>query len=93
MYIGAILKRRRIPYSGNVWQGESLANHQQFTKLKPSKLVVTIDNLWADLFIRQALFHQNFYPPTLAKHHISPPNFLLYGTRDSLVKTEIATYV
>ena len=34
-----------IPYSGKVWQIESLANlvnHLQFAKLKPSKVVVTI---------------------------------------------------
>ena len=60
--------------------GESLvnlANHLQFDKLKPSKLVVTINNLLADLFIRQTLspksssihFHQT----------LSLPNFPLYG--------------
>ena len=31
----------------------NLANHLRFAKLKPSKLVVTIDNPLADLFIRQ----------------------------------------
>ena len=47
---------RHIPYSRKVWRGESLANlanRPWFAKLKPSKLVVTIDNLLADLFIRQ----------------------------------------
>ena len=41
-------------------EGESLANlanHQQFTKLKSSKLVVTINNLLVDLVIRQSYFH------------------------------------
>ena len=45
-----------LPYSGKVWRGESLAklaNRMRFAKLKPSKLVVTIDNPLADLFIRQ----------------------------------------
>ena len=40
-----------IPYSGKVWQVESLANlanHLQFAKLK---LVVTTNNLLNDLFI------------------------------------------
>ena len=45
-----------LPYSRKVWQVESLANlanRLQFAKLKPSKLVVTIDNPLADLFISQ----------------------------------------
>ena len=47
-----------IPYSGKVWQGESLANlanHPQFAKLKPSPLVLTINNLLADLLFCQML--------------------------------------
>ena len=32
-----------------VWWGENLANHPQFTKLKLSKLVFTVNNLLADL--------------------------------------------
>ena len=54
-----------IPYSRKVWQGESLANlvnHQQFTKLKPSKSVVIIITLWLNL-----LFHQTFPRQTLKK--------------------------
>ena len=54
-----------IPYSGKVWRGESLANLancRQFAKLKPSKLIPTIDNLLADLFIRQT-----FFPPNAQK--------------------------
>ena len=61
-----------IPYSGKVWQGESLtnlANHLRFAKLKPSKLVVTIDNPLADLLIRQTFFRQ-----TLEK--VDSPNIL-----------------
>ena len=41
--------------SGNVWWGESLVNlvnHQQFAKRKLSKLVVTINNLLVNLFVR-----------------------------------------
>ena len=44
-----------IPYSGKVWQVESLVNLTnclQFTKLKPSKPIVTINNPMADAFIR-----------------------------------------
>ena len=43
-----------VPYSGKVWWVESLANLVnclQFAKLKPSKVVVTINNPLADLFI------------------------------------------
>ena len=50
-----------IPYSGKVWLVESLANlanRLQFAKLKPSKLVVTIDNPLADLLIRQTFLNQ-----------------------------------
>ena len=50
---------------GKVWRPR---NHQRFTKLKPSRLVVTINNLLADLFVRQN-FRQNqsLYPSTFAK--------------------------
>ena len=50
-----------VPYSGKVWQGQSLANlanRPQFTKLKPSKLVLTTNNLLADLLILQTFFRQ-----------------------------------
>ena len=53
-------------------EGESLtnlANHQQFTKLKSSKLVVTINNLLVDLVIRQSYFHQILQPSTFTKHY------------------------
>ena len=48
-------------YSRKVWRVESLANlanRLRFAKLKPSKLVVTINNPLADLFIRK-LFSPN----------------------------------
>ena len=44
-----------------LWQRETLANlanHLWFTKLKPSKLVLVINNLLADLLIRQSFFRQ-----------------------------------
>ena len=75
-----------VPYTGNVWQEESLANlmnHQRFGKLKPSKLVATIDNLLTNPFIRQTFF-QNLYPSTFTNHYLhqtfplySVPNFKL----------------
>ena len=62
-----------IPYSKKVWPGESLANlvnrlDLQFAKLKPSKLVVTIDNPLADLFIHQTFLRQTFEKSRFAKH-------------------------
>ena len=45
--------------SRKVWQGESLTNltnQPWFAKLKPSILVLTINNLLADLLIRQTSF-------------------------------------
>ena len=50
-----------LPYSGKVWWVESLAiliNRLWFTKLKPSKVLVTINNPLVDLFICQAFFCQ-----------------------------------
>ena len=58
-----------ILYSGDIWWGESLANlvnHMQFDKLTLSKLVVTISNLLADLFIRQTYITKVFI------HSLSP---------------------
>ena len=60
-----------IPYSGKVWRGESLANlanRLRFAKLKPSKLIVTIDNPLPDLFIRQTFFCQTLENSRFAKH-------------------------
>ena len=51
----------KLPYSGNVWRGESLtnlANRPCFAKLKPSKLVITINNSLPDLLIRQTFFRK-----------------------------------
>ena len=69
---------QKIPYSGKVWRAESLANHLWFAKLKPSKLVLTIDNLLADLLIRQTCFRQMLEKSQFAK--LSPhQTFPLYG--------------
>ena len=45
----------------------NLANRLQFVKLKPSKLVVTINNPLADLFIRQTFFCQTLEKSKFAK--------------------------
>ena len=70
-----------ILYSGRVWRGESLANlanRRWFAKLKPSKWVVTIDNLLAELFIRQTFFRQMLRKGEFAK--VSPcQTFPLHG--------------
>ena len=75
-------KLQDIPYSGKVWRGESLANSAnrlRFAKLKPSKIVVTIDNPLADLFIRQTFFRQTLEKSRLTKHS-AHQNFPLYGS-------------
>ena len=59
-------QRLIILYSGDIWWGKSLANlvnHLQFDKLTPSKLVVTINNLLADLFIHQTFITEVFIHP------------------------------
>ena len=69
-------------YSGKVWRGESLANlvnGLRFAKLKPSKLIVTIDNPLADLFIRQTFFRQTLENSRFAKHS-ARQTFPLYGS-------------
>ena len=42
-------------------------NRPRFAKLKPSKLVLTINNLLADLLIGQTFFHQMFEMSQFAK--------------------------
>ena len=67
-----------VPYSGIVWRGENLANRLRFAKLKPSKLLVTIDNPLADLFIPQAfsakrlkrVYSPNFLPAKLSRYTV-----------------------
>ena len=56
----------------------NLANRPQFAKLKPSKLIVTIDNPMADLFIRQTFFRQMFENSRFVKHS-ARQTFPLYG--------------
>ena len=81
----------QLPYSGKVWQGEglsNLANHPWFAKLKPSKLVLTINNLLADLLICQIFFHQMLENSQFAK--LSPhQTFPLYGNYNIILCTYI----
>ena len=56
----------------------NLANRLQFAKLTPSKLVVTIDNPLADLFIRQTFFCQTLEKSRFAKY-FARQTFPLYG--------------
>ena len=76
-------RRSLIPYSGKVWWEKSWANsanHSWFAKLKPTKLVLTINYLLADLLICQTFFHQMFEKSQFAK--LSPrQTFPLYGMR------------
>ena len=57
----------------------NLANRLSFAKLKPSKLVVTIDNPLADLFIRQTFFCQMLENSKFAKQS-AHQTFPLYGS-------------
>ena len=68
-----------ILYSRNILWGEMLANYQQFAKLKPCKLVVTINNLLANLLIRQT-----FLPKSLSTFtkHCHRHTFPLYGSSE-----------
>ena len=55
------MKAKQLLYSGKVWWEErltNLANRPRFAKLKPSKLVLTINNLLVDLLICQTFFRQ-----------------------------------
>ena len=62
----------------------NLANHPRFAKLKPSKLVLTINNLLADLLICQTFFHQMYKTSQFVK--LSPhQTFPLYGIRHNVV--------
>ena len=49
----------------------NLANRLRFAKLKPSKLVVTIDNPLADLLIRQTFFRQTLDSPNILPAKLS----------------------
>ena len=64
--------------AGKFGRGSSanLVNRQQFIKLKPSKLVLKINNPLADLLIRQTFFCQMLGKSQLAK--LFPQTFLLY---------------
>ena len=70
-------KQRIIPYSGNVWWVESLANlvnRLQFAKLKPFEVVVTINKLLADLLKRANL--PNILPAKLSHYTVIINNAL-----------------
>ena len=63
---------------------EDFANYQWFAKLKPSKLIVTINKLLANLFVHQ-LSCQNLDSSIFTKYYshqtLFPPNFpTIYGT-------------
>ena len=58
----------------------NLANHQRFTKLKPSKLVFIIITLWLNLFIRQTFPYQTLKKRKYTKVS-SHQTFMLYSVR------------
>ena len=71
----------KLPYSRKVWRQESLAalvNRLWFAKLKPSKLVLTINSLLADLLFCQTFFCimlervnlPNFTPASLSRYAV-----------------------
>ena len=60
-----------------------MVNHLWFAKLKPSKLVLRIDNLLGDLLIRQTFFRQMLEKSWLTK--LSPrQTFPLYGNHSAI---------
>ena len=64
-------------YSGKVWL--NLANRRWFAKLKPSKLLLAINNLLADLLIHQTFFCQILENSQFAKfsHYTVSNNYSL----------------
>ena len=60
-------------------QREGLVNSPWFAKLKPSKLVLTINNLLADLLIRQTFFRQRLENSRFVKLSACQ-TFPLYGS-------------
>ena len=70
----------------------NLANRLQFAKLKPSKLVVTIDNPLADLFIRQTFFRQTLEKSRFTKHS-ARQTFPLYGKYNDQTKIVGTIYI
>ena len=84
----------QISYSRKVWWVESLANlvnHLQFAKLKPSKVLVTINNYLADLFIRQTFFRQALEKSKFTKHsfHQTFPLYGLQNTKSNYFKSSL----
>ena len=78
--IQALLKNwKLIPYNGKVLPGESLANLVNCPLFAKLKLVLTTNNLLADLLIRQTFFRQMLETSQFAK--LSPcQTFPLYGS-------------
>ena len=78
-------------YSEKAWQVESLANLVnclRFAKLKPSKLVVTINNPLADLFICQTISRQMLEKSKFATN-ILPTKLSCYMV--AVIKTSSST--
>ena len=62
-YIKLCAFAKVVPYSGNVWRGESLANlanEHNFAKLKPSKRHMQVTKQWDCTPICQTFFAKSF---------------------------------
>ena len=74
-------------YSGKVWMRNVSRIwqivHDSIAKLKPSKLVLTIYNLLADLLIRQPFFCQML--ERVNSPNFPPQTFMVYGMLNSYV--------
>ena len=83
-----------IPFSEKVWQGGSLVNlvnHPWFTKLKPFKLLFTINDLLAVVLICLTVFCQILKKSQFAKPYPCQ-TFLLYGNIVTFLLNEINLY-
>ena len=56
-----------IPYRGKVWRGEKFGEFGELSAIRQTKLVLTINNLLADLLIRQTFFRQMLETSQFAK--------------------------
>ena len=68
-----------IPYTRKVWWGENLAKFGESSMIRQTNLVLTIDNLLADLLIHQTFFRQMLEKSQFAKLS-SRQTFPLYGS-------------
>ena len=97
--LGGKIERVKMTTSWSVsgtayWESlANLANHLWFAKLKSSKLVLTINNLLADLLIHQTFFHQRLEQSQFAK--LTPlPNFpAIRQSRNCKVDTMLESMV